>query len=366
MPELKAPPPAFKMVPSGQIAIYPVELRRHFFTQVDGKYLSILAVVTTVIFAFLIFLIATRPVVKEEYNQKDIEALQERYARMVLETKIEKKKEPPVSTAAVKAEQKEEAGTGEGGGGGGGTQIAVDRKSETVAEKRQRKQASATQRAAKRAGLQKQLMNTGLFAELTAMGGGGSASSGGRRRAENLLAGASGIDALSIGGGGEGGGGGGFTVATRRAEVQALREARGTKTAAGTIEKSEIGTAAGSQVASQAKVELSAENIETQGEATGEASRTQEALKKVIKLTERRIQRTYENILKKDPNLAGKIVLAISVDANGDVTDIQVVESTLTSKSFEEMLVRLLRQMKFGPAKGGITFNLPFNFTTAE
>lgn len=76
------------------------------------------------------------------------------------------------------------------------------------------------------------------------------------------------------------------------------------------------------------------------------------------------IQYCYSNELKHDPTLRGKLVVALTVAANGSVMDVTVVQNTVRSSKLESCALSQIRDWKFPAIPSGVTaFQAPFVFT---
>jgi TonB family protein len=76
------------------------------------------------------------------------------------------------------------------------------------------------------------------------------------------------------------------------------------------------------------------------------------------------IQYCYGNELKRDPSLSGKLVVALSVAASGEVTEATIVENSIGSARLSSCALSQIREWKFPPiARGTTTFQTPFVFT---
>lgn len=105
----------------------------------------------------------------------------------------------------------------------------------------------------------------------------------------------------------------------------------------------------------------SLESIEGNGSALG--LRDERSILRVFNSYRGRITYAYNKILKQDPGLRGKVVLEITVDASGKVTKCVVASSTLANPSFEQELVRIVKNMRFQSIpEGEVTFQNPFVF----
>lgn len=105
-------------------------------------------------------------------------------------------------------------------------------------------------------------------------------------------------------------------------------------------------------------------NGTTGGTGTASSYRSNESLLSVVRRYAPGIQFCYDNELKKTPNLRGKIVVAITVLANGEVSDATVVENSLGSKSVTDCVLAQIRGWHFPAIPFGVTsFRAPFVFT---
>ncbi len=96
-------------------------------------------------------------------------------------------------------------------------------------------------------------------------------------------------------------------------------------------------------------------------EARGQ--RSTESVMAVVKSQYGRVMYTYNKYLRQDPNLRGKVSLDVTIAANGRVSSVQVVESTIRNADFVRDLINIVRQLRFSPiTEGNVTVNLPFVF----
>lgn len=73
-----------------------------------------------------------------------------------------------------------------------------------------------------------------------------------------------------------------------------------------------------------------------------------------------RIQYTYNKYLKGRPDLGGKISLDITIDSDGRVSDVRIVQSTVNHPEFERDIVNIFRRLRFDPIReGAVTVNIP-------
>jgi len=92
--------------------------------------------------------------------------------------------------------------------------------------------------------------------------------------------------------------------------------------------------------------------------------RTNAQLLAVIQKYAAGIQYCYEAELKRDEHLTGKLVVAMTVTAAGNVQEATVVRNTLGNDRIASCALSQIRSWKFPPISGGLTtFQAPFVFT---
>ena len=91
--------------------------------------------------------------------------------------------------------------------------------------------------------------------------------------------------------------------------------------------------------------------------------RDQENVIRVLDGNKGRIYAIYNRALRKNPLLAGKIVLELTIDPSGQVSKCRVVSSELQDKELEEKLVARIKMLDFGAEKvPAYTFEYPIEF----
>ncbi len=95
--------------------------------------------------------------------------------------------------------------------------------------------------------------------------------------------------------------------------------------------------------------------------------RSNESLLSVVRRYAPGIQFCYDNELKKNPGLRGKLVVSITVLASGAVSEAIVVENSLRSPAVTDCVLSQMRGWRF-PAipRGNTSFKTPFVFTPPE
>ncbi len=99
----------------------------------------------------------------------------------------------------------------------------------------------------------------------------------------------------------------------------------------------------------------------------GEA-RTDDNVAAVFAQHKEAIYLLYKDALKKKPGLTGKVVLKITIDADGNIIKSAVVESTLGDSDLLARLSELVSEMKFGRVtlRSNTTFLYPMEFIPAS
>ncbi|NLE02630.1 MAG: energy transducer TonB [Fibrobacter sp.] len=104
-----------------------------------------------------------------------------------------------------------------------------------------------------------------------------------------------------------------------------------------------------------------------EGAAATNAKRDPAAINEIVSSHRNSIKMSYEKFLKRNPELAGKISVIITITASGSVTDIVVTENTTGSPEFEQEIVRKIKMWQFDPiGDGDCTVSYPFVFMPAS
>jgi hypothetical protein len=100
------------------------------------------------------------------------------------------------------------------------------------------------------------------------------------------------------------------------------------------------------------------------GAAAPGVYRSNASLLAVIQKYAAGIQFCYGNELKRDPSLRGKLVVALTVDAAGNVVEAAIVQNTVRSERLAQCSLSQMREWKFPSIPRGLTtFEAPFVFT---
>jgi periplasmic protein TonB len=109
-----------------------------------------------------------------------------------------------------------------------------------------------------------------------------------------------------------------------------------------------------------------AEDGVRRGGGTGKASRSEEEIALVFDRNKGAIYALYTRALRDKPELQGKLVLELTISADGDVTRCEVVSSELNDPDLERKLVARIKLFRFEARDvGTITVTKPIDFFPA-
>jgi outer membrane biosynthesis protein TonB len=303
----------------------PKEAKGAHFKSMDRLFSVVLIVSFAVHSGFYIALANT-----ELPKEVTLEEIPDRYAKVLIPERMPK---PPEKKEEKKAE------------------AAVQQKQEKVEEKQQSPEQVAQKKAARAAAVAKAVQSKGILKVLGALGpgtGGGAVadvfgSGGGMGDVASALSGAGGVAVATdpgAGGGRKGGGEGGA------ASIGDLATSGGGKVGLGT--KTEV-KVSGSVAAEEAEVDSS--DID-QGKL-GAFVRARMGL----------IKACYENALKRNPGLKGKISIRFTILETGALAEVSTAQNSLGSAEVATCIMNTMRSWRtqFRPS-GPVTVEYPFVF----
>lgn len=115
-----------------------------------------------------------------------------------------------------------------------------------------------------------------------------------------------------------------------------------------------------SNIESDAKI---AANASGKSKKSRNVIRSQEEIERVFQKNKGSIFSIYNRELRKDPSLQGKVIVELTIDANGNVTKCILVSSELKNKALEKRLISRIKKFKFASRKvPSITVTYPIDF----
>ncbi len=339
-----------------RIPAFPKEYKRGPFSRFERKFFVIFGVLVF-LFYTTIGLLSTFVKVDTTQDEKQILKIQERYAQLVMnqpKPKEEVKKEEK-STTGPAIETKDEVKDEEQK-----EEVKVDREKESFAEKEQRKEAASETRRQVREQVSKQIQSSGIFAAITATGGSGGGGGSAVASAADLLGtatddGLGDLSNLNVTKG---------SFATRKADAAAAggTERKGSRTTDVGIEKQSVGKAEVAQVASAANVNITSAPPEITGESSTHADRSQAAIGRVVQREAQRLKRVFEDWLKRDPALSGRLTVKFTILPSGAVSNVSVVKTTMNNPEFDETILRYIKRWQFPEVSGGTPVEVVYPF----
>jgi len=203
---------------------------------------------------------------------------------------------------------------------------------------------------------------TGVLGLITKIGPGGTVADmlgGGAGDIDSILSGlgglkTSGLSSSGTGGGGGFGLGGGLGLGGGIANIDDLISGMGGSGGETVKLKKEGG------------VKISGPSGIT-GAGSTSGQRTSAIIRSVVESHRSGIEYTYKKYLKSNPILQGKLVVQFVISASGQVTNVQVISSSLGMPSLEKDVVNLIYGWRFPPIpEGDVTVLYPFVFFTTQ
>ena len=116
--------------------------------------------------------------------------------------------------------------------------------------------------------------------------------------------------------------------------------------------------------ADASKLAKASTNQKQKGSGSGSAAkRSADEIERVFQKNKGGIFNLYNRALRKNPSLAGKVVIELTISPSGQVTAVKVLSSELDDKKLERKLVVKIKKFKFSKANvAEITVSYPIDF----
>ena len=348
---------------------FPKEFERNVFEELDRRFYVILLASLAVVYGVIIYLSNI------EYSKEKVEAaIKQQYLRKIYQVQLVEEKQP------VEEVKKEE------GAGSGIEETPVEqqpeKKPDVRAQRNKGKRAevrgeSASQRASRRARSQaaraqqrsaiaSKVAGGGVLALLTASEGEGVGVAEGGAIDESLGgSGVTDIDQILSGA---------QTLQTASASQRRSR-AGARQIGSGDAQKGAgIDDIIGGGIGQEASYDLSRQGDFSlkiaKGTVTGRASRSTarsaDAIAAVVTKHQTAIEDCYKRAAKLNPNLKGSVTVMFTIEPNGRVSSVRIIESTLKNTRAESCIVRRIKSWRFAPIdpkEGKAVFRQKFIFT---
>jgi hypothetical protein len=103
------------------------------------------------------------------------------------------------------------------------------------------------------------------------------------------------------------------------------------------------------------------------GSEIARVQRSSESVMGIINSQQARMMYVYNKHLRTDPDMRGKLNIDLTIEADGSVSQIAIVESNIDNSEFVRELLSLLRRLHFEKiTEGAVTVNLPLVFNRTE
>lgn len=316
------------------------------------RYFFVFIIVSLV--AHFIFVVSMKRVDTSQVKPKTIEEVPQRIARIIMnKPKVQEPKKIKVQTvakteAAAEKQVVAEASSPSRGSGSG--------PAGPVSKERRAAQMNVARKASR---IERELRSTGMLALLT--GQGPSRYRG--RGAVDVLGGQSAktvdLDAALKG----------VTGVTRAGSEADLAVKLTTRRVVETEQKVSIADMVKGFGASEKTLEklggIQVSKPKTIGTAPASANRDESVISAFVKKNMRSIEAEYNRLLKSDPGLNGKVTVRFTILPSGQVTDVEIVETTIQNEALEQKIIRVVSNWVFpaiGDTEGNLTVNFPFVF----
>jgi outer membrane biosynthesis protein TonB len=310
----------------------PKEARGNHFQSMDRLFVTLLAL-SLFVHGGTYVALANTPVPPEV----TLEEIPDRYAKVLIPEKLPKPPEPAKEEGSKKEEK------------------VVEKKASDDKKPAESTEQQAAKKAARAAAVAKAVQSKGILKVLGALGpgtGGGAVADvfgagGGMTDVASALSGAGGVAVATdpgAGGGRKGGGQGGAASIGN------------------------LATSGGGQVAYGAKTEVKVTGSVAAEEAEVDSAEIdQQKLAGFIKARMGLIKACYENGLKRNPNLKGKIAIRFTILETGGLADLEAVTNTMGAADVSNCIMATMRSWRtqFKPS-GPVTVEYPFVFSPVQ
>ncbi len=351
---------------------FPREFERHIWEELDRRFYAILLASLALVYGFIIY------ISNIEYSKESVEkAIKRNYLKKVY--KVELVEETP------QEQQKTEEVTQETGQGIETTAPEIEKKKapdirakkdegkrsegrgESAAERARRRKRSEAARRSQRSAIASKVLGGGVLGVLTAGGGEGvgiaeegaldeSMAGGGVEDVDKLLAGAQTLQTASA------------SQRRSRAGARVIGGGEAQKGAAiDDLIEGGIGETPSYNLARQGDFSLKLGRGKVTGKASKTTARSAEAITTVINKHQDAIVDCYKRVARLNPNLKGSVTVLFTIEPNGRVSQVRILNSSLKNSRVESCIMRRIRTWRFAPIdpkEGKAMFRQKFVFTS--
>lgn len=324
-----------------RIVSFPKEFERNLFDGLDVRFYIILVSSLIVVYTSVIVL------ANIEYSEEDLaSALKAKYIQKIYDTTFE---EPVIDDTEEDALAIEEEGAGAEEQKDERAQRdegkRVEASGTSAAERRDQARRSAARRAADRSQMAQQVAGTGILGELSAGGSSGSgdavydvlgeSGAGGLGDLDQVLSGVGGLESAS---------------SSSRRSVLGERAGGGGRAGRAGIDDligSGVGQSGSVSISRNANFAIKGVEGSVSGKGTKSTARSQDAIGRVVGSHADAIENCYKKESRLNPNLKGSVTAQFTISAQGRVTQVRVVDSSMKNRNVETCISRRIRSWRF-------------------
>ncbi len=348
---------------------FPKEFERNIWEELDRRFYIILLASFAVVYGLIIYLSSI------EYSKEKVEeAIKEQYLRKIYKVELVAEEPPKVETQT------------ETGVGAGIEETPVEEKvqkrpdvraqrdrgkraegrGESASQRASRRAQSQAARAQQRSAIASKVAGGGVLALLTAGGGEGTGvaeagvlddaiGGGGVTDIDQILNGAQTLQTAS--------------AASQRSRAGARQIGSGDATKGAAIDDiigGGIGQEPSYDLSRQGDFSLKIAKGSVTGKASRSTARSADAISAVINKHQTAIEDCYKRAAKLNPNLKGSITVMFTIEPNGRVSNVRIIESSLKNSRVESCIKRRIKSWRFtpiDPKEGRAVFRQKFVFT---
>jgi TonB family protein len=343
-----------------KLVAFPREFEKGIWESLDRRYYTILLASLAVVYGWVIYL------ANSEYNLEELSnQYKQRYVQRFYQAEFVQEAattETETGPGFGETEQQKEEAVDQRALADAGKRS--EERGVSASERMARRRAAAAARGRQRSSMEDEVGGTGVLAELTAGGGGGTgdaiydvlgAEGGGVGNLDQVLGQVGGLQTASSSGqrsqlGARAGGGGG----------------RGGTAGIDDLIEGGIGQSGSASISRQGKFSIKREGGGVTGKAAKASGRSADEIGRLVDKHADAIENCYKKQVALNPNLEGSISLQFTIDPDGKVTNVRILDSTLRNKNVENCITSRIQSWRFQPInakEGSVTVRQKFIFT---
>jgi len=325
-----------------RIVSFPKEFERNVWETLDKRFYIILLTSLAIVYGLLIVLANLKFSQEEMANKIREKYLKQLYTAQIAETTPVGETETKSTGLGEEAQPEKKIDQRAQKDQGKRTEV----RGQSAAQRRASARAAAAARGRQRAAIENKVAGMGVLGVLSAGGSGGSGEAvddivGGNDSGFGNL-----DKVLSQAGGLQTG-----TASSRTSVLGSRKMGGGIGGTAGIDDLIEggVGATSSKSIARRGKFSIKMSKGNVSGRAAKSTARSVDAIGRVVTQHEDAIMSCYKKEARLNPKLKGSISVIFTIRANGRVTGVRVVKSTIRNRSVESCVTRRIRSWRFAP-----------------